>query len=85
MIRYALTIMGMKKPIYFDTIGDRNNFISKIKGIFTYSTFTKKEATTRVKFEDIYKKYDGKYGDLVEAYVKLSNKKEGCQWKIKKR
>lgn len=64
----------MKKPIYFDTIEDRNSYISKIKGIFIYSTFTKKEVLTKVKFEDIYKKYDGKYGDLVEAYVKLANK-----------
>jgi len=72
MKRYGLTIMGMKKPIYFDTIGERNKFVSGIKGIFTYSTFTK--VLTMVKFEDIYKKYDGKYGDLVEAYVKLANK-----------
>ncbi|MBA7710857.1 hypothetical protein ES703_119805 [subsurface metagenome] len=27
-----------------------------------------------VKFKDIYEKYDGKYGHLVEAYVKLDEK-----------
>lgn len=109
MSRYALRIMGMKKPIYFDTKVERNKFVSKIKGIFIYSTFTvetykgkcpdcKKqlqlgemevngkiekiaqcndckywEIITALTFEQVYKKYDGKYGDLVEAYVKLAN------------
>lgn len=39
--KYGLTIMGKEdKPIYFDSIQERNKFIDRIKGIVTYSTFT---------------------------------------------
>jgi len=44
--RYGLIIMGKEdKPIYFDSIEDRNNFIDRIKGIVTYSTFTSNKET----------------------------------------
>lgn len=41
--KYGLTLQGMKKPIYFDSTQERKQFTDKIKGIFTYSTFTKTE------------------------------------------
>lgn len=46
--RYGLIIMG-KKPAYFDTWEQRQTVIKNVKGLLTYTTFTAKKGSEKMK------------------------------------
>jgi hypothetical protein len=81
MKKYGLFIMGHKKPLYFDSIQERNKHISTIKGVYTYSTFS----VTRYEPDKCpYCKKQMKFGEIdVDGNLEKIQQCEDCKyWEI---